>query len=54
MSKKIITIKEFSDELTVRLMKGETVDCCREELLKLAKIVKEKIGNEKIEVNWKD
>lgn len=52
--KKEITIAEFADELKVRLNKGKTVDCCKEELLTLADIIKEKIGGEKITVNWKE
>jgi len=54
MSKKEITISEFSDELKKRLNDHKTVDCCREELLTLADIIKKKIGGEKITVNWKD
>ena len=52
--KKEITLAEFADELKTRLEVGKTVDCCKEELLTLADIVKEKIGTEKIVVNWKD
>ena len=52
--KKEITLSEFADELKARLNKGKTVDCCKEELLSLADIIKEKLGNEKITVNWKD
>jgi hypothetical protein len=52
--KKEITIAEFADELKSRLEKGKTIDCCREELLTLADIIREKIGNEKIIVNWKE
>jgi len=54
MSEKVITIREFADELTRRLQHGQTVDCCRDELLNLAKIIREKIGDEKISVHWKD
>lgn len=50
--KKEITISEFALELKDRLQKGETVDCCKEELLNLADIISEKIGDEKITVNW--
>ncbi len=50
--KKEITIAEFAVELKSRLNKGDTVDCCREELLSLADIITEKIGSEKITVNW--
>ena len=54
MAKKTITLKVFADELVSRLNKGQTVDCCKAELINLAKIVKEKLGDETIEVNWKD
>jgi hypothetical protein len=52
--KKEITIAEFADELKKRLKNGQTVDCCREELITLADIIKKKIGSEKITVNWKE
>lgn len=51
---KEITLLEFADELTVRLQKGKTVDCCKVELLRLADILKDKIPDEKIVVNWKE
>ena len=51
---KNITIAEFAAELKTRLEKGKTVDCCKDELLRLADIITEKIGNEKILVTWKD
>lgn len=52
--KKEITLAEFADELKSRLEVGKTIDCCKEELLALADIVKEKLGEERITVNWKD
>lgn len=52
--KKEITLAEFADELKARLKDGKTVDCCKEELFTLADIVKEKLGTEKITVNWKN
>jgi len=54
MSEKKITIKEFADELARRLEKGQTVDCCKKELLNLAALAKEKMGSEMIMVDWKD
>ncbi len=51
---KEITIAEFADELKQRLNEGKTVDCCRDELFRLADIIKEKIGEEKILVTWQD
>ncbi len=52
--RKEITLAQFADELKSRLNNGQTVDCCKMELLNLADIVKEKIGSEKITVDWKD
>ncbi len=54
MSEKMITVKEFADELKKRLNDGKTVDCCKKELLNLAALAKEKIGEEKILVDWKN
>lgn len=51
---KEITITQFAHELRQRLQTGKTVDCCKEELLRLADIITKKIGEEKILVNWKD
>ncbi|MBF0349418.1 MAG: hypothetical protein HQM11_00210 [SAR324 cluster bacterium] len=51
--KKTITIKEFADELIRRISEAKTIDCCKEELVKLATIAKNEIGEKKIEVNWK-
>jgi len=52
--KKVITLKEFSEELKSRLNQGKTVDCCKAELLALADMVAEKMGSETIEVDWKE
>lgn len=54
MSEKTITVKEFADELVKRLENGKTVDCCKKELLNLAALASEKIGSEKIKVDWKN
>jgi hypothetical protein len=51
---KIITLAQFAAELRTRLQKGKTVDCCKEELLRLADILEEKIPEEKIKVTWVD
>ncbi len=51
---KEITIAEFAQELKARLNNGKTVDCCKEELLRLADIITDKIGSEKIKVTWKE
>lgn len=52
--KKEITLAQFADELKTRLTVGKTLDCCKDELLALAEIVKRKLPQEKITVNWKD
>ncbi len=54
MSKKIISLKIFADELESRLKAGQTVDCCHDELIRLADIIRNKLPNETIEVEWKD
>ena len=50
--KKEITIREFADELAERLNSDKTVDCCRQELLNLAEIVKDKLPEHPITVEW--
>ena len=52
--KKTISVKEFADELVRRLNNGKTVDCCKEELVNLASIVKREIPDHPIEVEWKE
>ena len=52
--KKKITVKVFVDELISRIEKDKSVDCCRDEIKKFALLAKEKMGDETIEVNWKD
>ncbi len=54
MSQKEITLTQFADELKARLSKGKTVDCCKDELIRLSEIIKNKIPQEKITVSWKD
>ncbi len=51
---KEITITEFAEELRTRLEDGKTVDCCKTELLRLADLITDKIGHEKILVSWQD
>ena len=54
MSQKEITLSQFADELKSRLSQGKTVDCCKDELIRLAEIIKVKIPQEKITVSWKE
>ena len=51
--KKEITIREFADELVDRLNTDKTIDCCKQELLNLAVIVKDKLADYPISVEWK-
>lgn len=52
--KKEITIKEFADELSLRIDKDQGIDCCKSEIKKLAAMAKKHMGDEKITVDWKD
>lgn len=52
--KKIIPIKDFSDELIARIDKSKDIDCCREEIRNLAAICKKEIPEKMIEVTLKD
>lgn len=52
--KKKITVSQFADELVQRIENAKSIDCCKEELVNLANLAKEKMGDERIEVNWKD
>ena len=51
---KRIPIAEFVDELIARIDHAQDIDCCREEIKKLALRAKELIPDETIEVMWKD
>lgn len=51
--KKKITISEFADELIQRVEASKDIECCKEEIINLAKIAKKNIGDQQIEVNWK-
>jgi len=52
--KKKITINKLATELERRVNESQTIDCCKEEIINLAKIAAEKIGHEEIEVTWVD
>jgi hypothetical protein len=54
LMKKKITVSQFADELVQRIDAAKDIDCCKEELVNLANLAKDKMGNELIEVNWKD
>jgi len=50
---KELLISEFTDELISRIDTHKTIDCCVDEIKKLALLAKKKIPTEKIIVNWK-
>lgn len=54
MSKRKITISQFADELENRLNENKTVDCCKDELMNLTEMARNKMGSEMIEVNWQE
>ena len=51
---KEITVAELVRELTLRIDAAKGIDCCKEEIKKLAKLAAERLPDEKIVVNWKD
>lgn len=52
--KKKITVKEFSKELVSRIDKARDIDCCKEEIKKLARLAAKKLPTEKLLVTWKE
>jgi hypothetical protein len=51
---KEITIKEFAVELLSRIDSEKGIDCCKEEIKRLAQLADRKMPDEKILVTWKD
>ncbi len=51
--KQQVPIKDFVEELLERIERAQTIDCCREEIKLFAKLAKEKIPDETIEIDWK-
>jgi len=51
---KEITIREFADELKMRIDKDKGIDCCKDEIKRLAELAGQKMPEEKILVTWKD
>ena len=52
--KKEVSIKEFVDELLSRIDNAKDINCCREEIKVFADYVTQKIGNDKILIDWKE
>lgn len=51
---KEVTIRDFCEELLERIENAKDINCCKEEIRTFAKYVVEKLGDDKIEINWKD
>ena len=51
---KQITVTELANELRKRVADAKDIECCKKEILNLAKLASEKIGQEKVTVEWKD
>ena len=52
--KKTITISQFVEDLIKRIDEHKDIDCCREDIKSFARHVRDRIGGENIEVEWKD
>ncbi|MBI4951627.1 MAG: hypothetical protein HY908_06310 [Myxococcales bacterium] len=51
---KEITVAEFARELVARIDGTKGIDCCKDEIKKLALMAKDQMGDKKIVVNWKE
>lgn len=51
---KEITVAQFAEELVTRIDRAKTIDCCKDEIKRLAHLAAQKMGQEKILVHWKD
>ena len=52
--KKEVSIKEFVTELLSRIDDAKDINCCREEIKVFADYVTQKIGDDKILIDWKE
>lgn len=52
--KREMSVSEFVDDLISRIDAAKTIDCCKEEIKRLAELAKQRIGDERIEVSWRD
>ena len=52
--KKAVPIRDFVNELLQRIDEHETIDCCKDEIRVFATLVKDRLGDETIEIDWKD
>lgn len=51
---KRITVKEFARELMSRIDESKDIQCCREEIKRLAELASSRIPDETLLVTWKD
>jgi hypothetical protein len=52
--KKEITVRQFAQELVTRIDSAKGIDCCKEEILALARLAEKEIPDRTLSVNWKD
>ena len=52
--KKEITVSEFRDVLKKRIAASKEINCCKEEIERLADMAAEHMGDKKIMVYWMD
>lgn len=52
--KKEVPIKDFVKELLLRIEEAKDINCCKEEISTFCEFVVDKLGEEKITINWKD
>jgi len=52
--KKEVPISDFVKELMARIEAAKDINCCKEEIKTFCAYVVEKIGDDKITINWKE
>lgn len=51
---KQVPIKDFVDELLKRIDAKQTIDCCMDEIKVFARLVRDRMGDETIEIEWQE
>ena len=51
---KEVPIKDFVAELLKRIEEAKDINCCKEEIQTFCQYVVDRIGDDKIKINWKD
>ena len=52
--KREVTVKQFVNDLLIRIETAKTIDCCKAELKQFAELAAKKMPDEKLTVDWKD